>query len=53
MLEPPDDPPAEPTPTARFTAWVRETVAPELGGPTPPPQSSGRRRTAPSRATRG
>ncbi len=35
VLEPPEELP-EPTPTARFAAWVRETVAPELGGPIPP-----------------
>ena len=37
MLEPLEEPGAEPTPTARFAAWVRETVAPELGGPIPAP----------------
>ena len=35
VLDPPAEPAAEATPTARFTAWVRETIGPELGAAPP------------------
>ena len=35
VLDPPAEPTAEATPTARFTAWVRETIGPELGAAPP------------------